>query len=145
MTLRLEKIALVFQVRIVPTSSEDSWTIIFVCPYILWFKKVQVALSLAPLREVQTWTFTLEIFNSRKWCLPRTAWEELCLCISRRAACPVALTSFSPPGNLGGRALVGPEDSCVGSRFCGWYGTWTKAVCRSEKCSRVCVNTWSLC
>lgn len=55
MTLRLEKIALVFQIRIVPTSSEDSWTIIFVC--VLTFygsKKVQVALSLAPLREVQT-------------------------------------------------------------------------------------------
>lgn len=57
MTLRLEKTALVFKVRIVPTSSEDPWTIIFVCPYILWFKKVQVALGLAPLREVQTWTF----------------------------------------------------------------------------------------
>lgn len=54
MTLRLEKTALVFKVRIVPTSSEDPWTIIFVCPYILWFKKVQVALGLAPLREVQT-------------------------------------------------------------------------------------------
>lgn len=48
MTLRLEKIALVFKVRVVPTSSEDSWTIIFVCPYILWFKKVQVALGLTP-------------------------------------------------------------------------------------------------
>lgn len=57
MTLRLEKIALLFKVRIVPTSSEDSWTIIFACPYVLWFKKVQVALGLALLREFQTWTF----------------------------------------------------------------------------------------
>ena len=57
MTLRLEKSAIIFNVRVVPTSSEDSWTIIFACPYILWFKKVQVALGLALLREVQTWTF----------------------------------------------------------------------------------------
>lgn len=57
MTLRLEKIALVFKVRIVPTSSEVSWIFIFVCPYVLWFKKVQVALGLALLREVSTWTF----------------------------------------------------------------------------------------
>lgn len=52
MTLRLEKIALLFKVRIVPTSSEDSWTIIFACPYVLWFKKVQVALGLALLKRV---------------------------------------------------------------------------------------------
>lgn len=57
MTLRLEKIALVFRVRIVPTSSEDSWTIIFACPYVSRFKKVQVGLGLALLSEVQTWTF----------------------------------------------------------------------------------------
>lgn len=56
MTLRLEKTALVFNLRILPTS-KDSWTFIFACPYISWFKKVQVALGLALLREVQTWTF----------------------------------------------------------------------------------------
>lgn len=36
-------------------------------------------------------------------------WGELCLCISRGAACPVTvLTSFSPPQSLGGRTLLGP-------------------------------------
>lgn len=47
MTLRLEKIVFIFKVRIVPTSSEDSQTIIFACPYVLCFDKVQVPFGLA--------------------------------------------------------------------------------------------------
>lgn len=63
MTLRLEKFVFVFKVRIVPTSSEDSQTIIFVCPYVLCFDKVQVAFGLALCREV---TFILQMLNPSK-------------------------------------------------------------------------------
>lgn len=64
MTLRLEKIALVFKLRIVPTSSEDSWTIIFVCPYVLWVREVQVAHGLPSSKRSKPGPFTLEILNS---------------------------------------------------------------------------------
>lgn len=63
MALGLEKIVFVFKVRIVPTSSEDSRTIIFACPHVLCFEKVQVAFGLALRREV---TFTLETLNPSK-------------------------------------------------------------------------------
>lgn len=70
MTLRLEKIALLFKVRIVPTSSEDSWTIIFACPYVLWFKKSSSGTWFGPPKESsKPGPFTLEILNSSKQCL----------------------------------------------------------------------------